>query len=392
MDIDITSNSAAIKEAIIQSRAAAKAARKEFYKAKKKARMQHRRDKKYEPYLPEAMSDVTMSSTSGIKKQQYPQATKRGGGRFNRAAAPIWPSRRGEMQDMTTEGAMIVAGDGDRVESEPKTAEAPPSKYQSKTAGKNTRARAQREARKLKVSKRKGSVKEEKELELTTEDVNALLAARNTPEAEAIAVARGLAVPPPQDEALIAQKKAAALATREANRLRSSIKSLLSRQLSRVDLSSTPKVTKSSTVGIKKRQREPSKWKKMAMAAEAKKIAESDRRVDKRQQALLDAAEALIAKVDMDKEQYEKQKEKLFQKAWPFKIRGIEREVSDEEVAALKAEQAEYVVRIEKLREEGKKEARQAYDKSAAEEGESTEVDELAKMLDLVGMGKEHGN
>jgi len=114
--------------------------------------------------------------------------------------------------------------------------------------------------------------------------------------------------------------------------------------------------------------------------------------VDKRQQALLDAAEALIAKVDMDKEQYEKEKEKLFQKAWPFKIRGIEREVSDEEVAALKAEQAEYVVRIEKLREEGKKGARQAYDKSAAEEGESTEVDELAKMLDLVGMGKEHGN
>jgi hypothetical protein len=389
MDLVITSNSTAIKEAIIQSRAVAR----EASKAMKKARMQQKgRNHKYAPILPEAMSDVTMSSTSGIKKQQYSLATKRGGGRFNRAAAPIWPSRRAQMQDMTTEGAIIVAGDGGGAEGEPKTAEGPPSKYQSKAAGKNARTRAKREARKLKVSKRKGSVKEEKELELTTEDVNALLAARNTPEAEAIALARGLAVPPPQDEALIAQQKAAALATREANRLRSSINSLLSRQLSRVDLSSTPKVTKSSTVGITKRQREPSKWKKRAMAAEAKKIAESDRRVDKRQQALLDAAEALIAKVDMDREQYEKEKEKLFQKARPFRTRDIEGEKLDEELAALKTEQAEYAERIDKLREESKEQARQAYDKSAAEKGEVTEVDELAKMLSLVGMGRKHAN
>jgi hypothetical protein len=433
MDFDITSDSAAIEEALRQSRGQtkeAREARKASYKAKREARKQSGRNKKSKQHPSDATSDVIMSSTSGINKQQNPQGTRRCGGKFYRATAPIF-DREAEMQDMTTEGAMNVAGDGEGAEGEPKTAEATPAKKQSRKA----RAAAKREARKLKMSMRMGSgttssttgvfnenekpketaqtmsnkpkkrvtgwsvvndvhiadgVEVEQELELTFEDANAILAARNTPEAEAIALARGLSIPPRPDKAMIAQARAAALATREANRLKGSINNLLAKALSRVDLSSTPKVKKSSTVGITKKQREPTKREKRAMAAEAKKKAESDKKVDKREQALLDAAEALIAKVDKEREQTEKGK--LVQKAQRSRTRGIKGENLDEEVAALEAEQAEYARKIDNLREESREEARQTYEKAAVENGEATEVDDLAKLLDLVEMGRKHNN
>ncbi|PMD13258.1 hypothetical protein NA56DRAFT_755963 [Hyaloscypha hepaticicola] len=439
MDLDIASNSAAIKEAIRQSRAAAREearrhsralvneareARKAFYKAKREARKQNGKNKTSEQNLTEAMPDVIMSSTAGIKKQKYPLAERRGMGIFYRAAAPNFP-RGAEMQDMTTEGALNVAGDGEGVEGEPKTAEASAEEYQSRKA----LSAAKKEARRLKMAKRKAffnpsstsgiinknekkpkkeiaqewsdklkkrvtgwsvensvhiadSFEVEKQQEINIEYANAVLAARTTPEAEAIPVPTELIAPAPSPEAAIAPKEASGKFNKKAKRPRASIENQLSSALSRVDISSVIKEQMAIRAGIRKSQREPTKREKWQMEIKAQKKQEADQRANKREQALLDAAEALIAKVDWEREQ----------KARRFRTRGIEGENLDEEVAALKAEQAEYAQRIDKPREEGKEEARQAYEEAAVEEGKVTEVDELAKMLDLVGMGRKHGN
>jgi hypothetical protein len=441
MDLDITSNSAAIKESIRQCRAAAREearrhsrvaakeareARKAFYKAKREARKQNGQNKKPEQNLSEAMSDVITSSTSGIKKQQNPQAMKRGMGIFYRATAPNF-NRGAEMQDMTTERAMNVAGDGDGAEGEPKTAEATLAEYESRKA----QSAAKREARRLKMAKRKAffnpsstssiinknekkpkkeSAQEwsdkpkkrvtgwsvengvhiadgfevEKQQEINIEDANAFLAARTTPEAEAIAVATELTAPAPSPVAAIALTKAAGKSNKKAKRPRASIENQLSNALSRVGISSVIKEQMAIRAGIRKSQREPTKREKWQMEKKAQEKEEAHKRANKREQALLDAAEALIAKVDWEREQNEK--------AQRFRTRGIKGEDLDEEVAALKADQAEYYQRIDKLREEGREEARQAYGEAAVEEGKVTEVDELAKMLDLVEMGRKHVN
>ena len=438
MDLDIASNSAAIKEAIRQSRAAAREksrrhsravaneareARKAFYKEKREAKKQNGKNKNSEQNLSEAMPDVIMSSAAGIKKQKYLLAERRGMGIFYRAAAPNFP-RGADMQDMTIEGAMNVAG-GDGAGGELKTAEAASEEYQSRKA----RSAALKEARRFKMAKRKAffnpsstssiininekkakkeTVQElsdkpkkrvtgwsvengvhiadgfevEKQQEINIEYANAVLAARTTPEAEAIPVPTELIAPAPSPEAAIAPKKAAGESNKKAKRPRASIENQLSNALSRVDISTVIKKQMATRAGIRKSQREPTKREKWQMEIKAQKKQEADQRANKREQALLDAAEALIAKVDWEREQ----------KAQRFRTRGIEGENLDEEVAALKAEQAEYSQRIDKLREEGTEEARQAYEEAAVEEGKVTEVDELAKMLDLVEMGRKHGN
>ncbi len=431
-DLEIAANLAAVKEEWRESGTAAREvrraavreaskARKAFYKAKREARKQSK-NKKSEQNLSGAVSDVIMSSTSGIKKQKYPLAARRGVGIFYVAPAPKY-NRGAEMQGMTIGGEMNVAGDG--AEGEPKTAEAADEEYERRKAQSATK----REARRLKMAQRKAlfnpcpssgiinnnekQPKKETEQEMinkpkkrvtgwfiengvhvadgfevekvqenNVEDANAILAARATLKTEAIAVSTGLTATASSPEAAIAPTKAGSKSKKTVDRPKGSIENQLSKAMARVDMSSVLKEQVAIRAGIRKLQREPTKREKWQMEKKAREKAEADKRANKREQALLDAAEALIAKVDREREQ----------KARRFRTQGIEGENYEEEVAALKADQAEYSERIEKLREEGREKARQAFEEAAVEEGKVTEVDELAKMLDLVGMGRQHGN
>jgi hypothetical protein len=112
--------------------------------------------------------------------------------------------------------------------------------------------------------------------------------------------------------------------------------------------------------------------------------ARAGKKVEEKKRALLAAAEALVVRAEMEKEQ--KEKDKLEHQ------RSRKGKVLDVELVLLEKEQTEHAERLGKHMGEIKDEAHRARKKRTptAVKGDIA-VDDLAAMLGLVGMGRKHG-
>jgi hypothetical protein len=120
-----------------------------------------------------------------------------------------------------------------------------------------------------------------------------------------------------------------------------------------------------------------------ATSAKKGKTSRAEKKVDKKKRALLAAAEALVVRAEIEREQKEKDK---FEHQ-----RSRKGKVLDEELALLEKQQAEYAERLSKGQEGIKDLAGRARRKVALIMKNDAEVEDLAELLGLVGMGRNHG-
>jgi hypothetical protein len=121
-----------------------------------------------------------------------------------------------------------------------------------------------------------------------------------------------------------------------------------------------------------------------ATPAKKEKPSRAEKKVDKKHRAWLAAADALVVRVEMEREQKDKEERE--------QQRSRKGEGLDEELAVLEKEQKEYAERLEKRMGEIKDEARKTRRRrTPTAVKDDVEVDDLAAMLGLVGMGRKHG-